>query len=278
MAGARGLFAGKTALVTGGTSGIGLAFARMVAADGGNVALIARRADRLKRVRKELATAHPDGTFASYSLSVTNYSQLKRAVSQTETKVGPIDFCFNCAGSAYTDYFADIPVSRFQQQMELNYLGSVFPAKAVAPYMRRRGRGHILNVSSVAGFLGVFGYAAYSPSKFAVMGFSRALAAELKPDGVRVSVLCPPDVDTPGLEQENERKPLETKIIGGSANLMRPEDVALYTAKKMRRGSFLILPNFESRLIYRAAMLFPSLPYWIMDRQIKTARKQKNSR
>ncbi len=271
-------YKGKTVLVTGGTSGIGLAAARLFASYGANVAIFARRGDRLKRVRKELAAAWPGGRFASYSLSVTNYSQVKKAVGQVEENLGPIDVVLNSAGAAYTDYFFDTPVRAFQQQMELNYLGTVHTAKAAGKYMVKRGRGHIVNVSSVAGFLGVFGFSAYSPTKFAVIGFSRALRAELKPAGVRVSVLCPPDVDTPGLKKENETKPIETKLISQSAALMTPDAVALYTARKLRAGRFMILPNLESRLIYFASGLCPWLPDLVMDRQIKSAQKQKKKK
>ena len=99
--------------------------------------------------------------------------------------------------------------------MDLNYFGTVNMVKALLPAMLERGSGHIVNISSVAAFLGVFGYSAYGASKYAVRGFSDVLRAEVKPLGVRVSVVFPPDMDTPGLANENKTKPFETHEIEG---------------------------------------------------------------
>ena len=85
---------------------------------------------------------------------------------------------------------------------------------------------HVINVSSIGGFIGVFGFTAYSASKFGLIGLSEALRGELKPRGIAVSVLCPPDTDTPGMARENKTKPDETHAISGNVKLMSAENVA----------------------------------------------------
>ena len=108
----------------------------------------------------------------------------------------------NSAGIQYPDYFERIPFDVFDQTVRTNLYGIWNVLAALVPAMKGSG-GHIVNVSSIAGFMGVFGYTAYSATKFGVIGFSEALRSEMRPHGIRVSVLCPPDTDTPGLAQEN---------------------------------------------------------------------------
>jgi short-subunit dehydrogenase len=137
--------------------------------------------------------------------------------------------------------------------------------------MKKKGGGHIVNVSSMAGFIGVFGYADYSASKFALMGLSETLRMELKQYGIRVSVICPPDTDTPGYELENRTKPPETWAIGGTAKLIEPEVVARALIEGVRKQRSLIMANAEGWLIYRAKRHVPSLLDWMLDRAVRKA-------
>jgi short-subunit dehydrogenase len=139
--------------------------------------------------------------------------------------------------------------------------------------MRKQG-GYIVNVSSVAGFVGVYGLSAYSASKFAVIGFSEALRSELKRFKITVSVLCPPDVDTPMLEKSNRIKPEETKAISSSASLVKPIDVAGAVIEGMGRGQFLILPGSGTKFTHFMKRLFPGLVESIMDNQIRKVAKR----
>lgn len=131
--------------------------------------------------------------------------------------------------------------------------------------------GHIVNVSSKAGFLGVFGYTGYSAAKFAVLGFSQALRSEMKKYNITISVLCPPDTDTPMLEWEDKIKPKETRAVAGTAGVMSPDDVAKIMIDGMVKKKFIIVPGFNGKFVLYASRLAPSLVEWIMDRQIKKA-------
>ena len=119
--------------------------------------------------------------------------------------------------------------------------------KALLPAMLERGSGQIVNVSSMAGFVGAFGYTAYGASKYAVRGFSDVLRLEVKPLGIRVSVVFPPDMDTPGLANENKTKPFET-FAAASTKALPPQQVAKSTLAGMRRGQYIILPGMDAQI------------------------------
>jgi len=121
---------------------------------------------------------------------------IERALASLERELGPIDILVNNAGIGAYGKVADTDVEVFEQMIRVNYLGTVYPTKAVLPGMAERRRGHIVNVASVAGRFGVPLEAAYSASKFAVVGFTEALAFEVAPLGIGVSMVNPGPVDT----------------------------------------------------------------------------------
>ena len=123
--------------------------------------------------------------------------------------------------------------------------------------------------------MGVFGYTAYNASKFGVIGFSEALRGELKPFGIRVSVLCPPDTDTPGLHEENRTKPEETRQISAGARLMQPEQVAQALLQGLRKNRFMIIPGFDGKFTYYAKRLLPGLVSMVMDWDVRKVQKAK---
>ncbi|KAK2490850.1 hypothetical protein MC885_001267, partial [Smutsia gigantea] len=122
--------------------------------------------------------------------------------------------------------------------MSVNYLGSVYPSRAVITTMKERRVGRIVFVSSQAGQLGLFGFTAYSSSKFAIRGLAEALQMEVKPYNVYVTVAYPPDTDTPGFAEENKTKPLETRLISETTSVCKPEQVAKQIVKDAIQGNF----------------------------------------
>jgi len=266
-------FERKVVLITGGSSGIGRACARLLAAHGASVVLVARNRQRLDaavsvvRSVARNATQHVAGIVAD----VTQPTEIEQAVETTLAACGRVDMLINSAGVSYPGYAHELPPARFREVIEANYFGTLHAIRAVLPDMLTRGSGHITNIGSVAGFIGVFGYATYSPSKFAVAGLAECLRAELLPRGIQVSLVCPPDVDTPMLHQENDHKPPETRAISARAGVMHADDVAWQIAAGMARGRFLILPNRESRTLFWLSRLMPGGVRYVMDRQIRRA-------
>jgi 3-dehydrosphinganine reductase len=270
------MFANRYALLTGGSSGMGKALAHLLVRRGAHVGLIARNPERLEQARQELlAEATAGQTVETFQADVRDFQAVQAVVAAVEGRGQPIDFLFNVAGFARPGYFHELPLEVFRDQMETNYFGTVHTTYAVVPYMMARRRGHIVNFSSMGGLVAVFGYTAYCPSKFAVRGFSEALRSELKPYGIGVSVVYPPDTDTPGFAVENQTKPFETRYISGSAGLMKPEEVAEAVLRGVERGRILIIPSLESRLLYIGTNLLGAATHLVMDLLVRRAQAAK---
>ena len=137
-----------------------------------------------------------------------------------------------------------------------------------------RGSGTIVNISSQAGFISIFGYSGYSASKFAVRALSEAMRAELKQHGIRVAIVFPPDTQTPQLEFEEPLKPIETRAISSQSGVLTAKQVADSTLTGLKKGNFIILPGLEGKLFYRLVNLFGNLQYPILDWMVKRARKK----
>ncbi len=181
-------------IVTGASSGIGAQLARDLAARGMRVALLARRTERLDAVATQIRSA--GGEAAVEACDVAERASVERAVGTVFGRWGRVDLLVNNAGYGRHVLFKDHDVADIERMMRTNYLGTVYATKAVLPEMRGRGRGWIVNVSSVAGKLGQPDEAAYSASKFAVAGLSEALSYELAPLGIHVMTVYPALVRT----------------------------------------------------------------------------------
>ena len=187
-------FRGTVGLVTGASSGIGAQLGRDLAARGMRVALVARRADRLRALSDEIGRG--GGEAVAVECDVADRSAVEGAVAQVLDRYGRIDLLVNNAGYGRHVLFKDHDVEDIERMMRTNYLGVVYATKAVLPAMRARARGWIVNISSVAGKLGQPDEAAYSATKFAVAGFSEGLAYEVAPLGLHVMVVYPALVRT----------------------------------------------------------------------------------
>ncbi len=267
---------GTTAIVTGGSSGIGLATAELLAARGANVAVVARDPERLEAAREAVSAARRDGSqrVLAVSCDVSDYDAVSDMVRRVESELGPVDVLMACAGFCTPMRFTELPIEEFQAHIDTNLLGVTYPARAVAPGMIARGRGHIAMVSSMGGFIGVYGYSAYSPAKFGVMGLAEVLRSELKPHGVGVTVLCPPNVDTPGYAREVSMEPAETAKINGGAKTVSPASMAEQFVAAVERGKYLVVPGVANALLYRLKGIWPELFFAVFDSDVASVRKK----
>lgn len=182
---------GSVALVTGASRGIGCATARELHARGASVGLLARSEPELAALATEL------GERTAFAVAdVADAGAVDAAVGSLVDALGPVDVLVNNAGVGAYAAVLEEERGTHERLMRVNYLGTVHPTLAVLPQMAGRRRGHIVNVASIAGRVGAPFEAAYSASKFAVVGWSEALAAEVAPLGVRVSLVNPGPVDT----------------------------------------------------------------------------------
>ena len=268
-------FRNKIAYIVGGSSGIGLSVAKLLFAYGAHVTIFSRDEHKLTRAINEISAqgALTEQTVARMQMDVADRSMVEQVLETAVRRYGIPDILINCAGRAYPHYFEDVSYEQFDETMKINFYGIWHTTKKLVPLMKEKG-GYIVNVSSIAGFLGVFGLTDYCASKFAIMGFSEALRSELKPSKIMVSVLCPPDTNTPAFEVENKTKPEETKAISESAGLMQPEDVAKALIKGMQKKQPLITPGFEGRMTCLAKRWVPSLVERVMDRTVRRVQKK----
>jgi short-subunit dehydrogenase len=180
---------GKTALITGGSRGLGLVLARELAAEGANVAICARDRGELERARADLA-ARGANAYA-FPCDVTQRAQVREMVDVVTRHFGRIDLLINNAGTIQVGPVEVMTVEDYEQAMAIHFWAPLYTTLAVLPQMRERGEGRIVNISSIGGKIAVPHLVPYSASKFALAGLSDGLRAELMKDGVVVTTVCP---------------------------------------------------------------------------------------
>jgi len=259
---------GRHVIITGGSEGIGLAAAKVALSRGAKVSLIARRAD----VLEQAATTLGDSTSWA-AADVSDAEGLQSAVDTLCDNNGPCDVLLTSAGYARPGYFHELPIDDFRQEMEVNYLGTVFAVRAVIESMIERHAGHVVVVSSVAGLLGVYGYTSYSPTKFAVRGFAEALRAEVHPFGIKTSIVYPPDTETPGLDRENFTKPAETVMISGTISPRPADVVAEAIISGIERNKLTITADAATAVLARGSGVLGPVLRQLIDRDVSSVQK-----
>jgi 3-dehydrosphinganine reductase len=270
----------NNAIITGGSSGIGLALAKQLASEGANICLLARDEEKLAQTQQEVQSLsiRKCQKVTTLSCDIRDYAALDQALNNWLSDNEYPDLVINSAGVTYPGYFQDLELSTFRWLMEINYFGTLHVCKYIVPGMIDRGYGTIINISSQAGFFGIIGYTGYTASKFAVRGFSDALRSELKPLGVQVSVVFPPDTETPQLAFEEPLKPFETKEVAGTLHPMSAEDVASETLRAARKGKYLIIPGFGGKFLYKLMGIMGNFTFTVIDWLIQKAKKKMNSK
>ncbi len=247
-------------LITGGSSGIGLALAHRYAAQGARLSLLARDPVKLAAARAAILAAVPAGAVFTFVADVAVRGEIETAIAAAEAKLGPVEVLVTSAGVAEPGYFEQLEHAVFERAMAVNYFGSVYAVKAVLPAMRRRRAGTVVLIGSGTGLFGFFGYTAYGASKFALRGFAESLRAELDGTGVHLSIVYPPDTDTPQLAAENLLKPPETAAVTAGGGLWSADAVAAYTLRGVARRRFAIAPGVPLiALLWLHSLLAPIL-------------------
>jgi NAD(P)-dependent dehydrogenase (short-subunit alcohol dehydrogenase family) len=176
----------KTLLITGVSSGFGRALAQEALAAGHKVVGTVRSAQAARDFESLCA-----GSAFARVLDVTDFDAIEGVVAEIEASVGPIDVLVNNAGYGHEGVMEESPLSEMRRQFDVNVFGAVAMTKAVLPFMRKRRRGHILNITSMGGHITMPGITYYCGSKFALEGISEALAKEVKPLGIAVTAVAP---------------------------------------------------------------------------------------
>ena len=206
-----------TALVTGASRGIGLAIARELADVGYNLALVARGEDALKQVAAEIEAAH-GVRVKRIAADLAQEDSYAKVVTETVKEFGGIDLLVNCAGLAQQGSFTDVEPAEWDKIFTVNAKAPFFICKEALPYLKQSHKPIIINIASVVGFKGYINQSVYSSSKHALTGFTKVLAKEVQPFGIRVHLISPGGVATEMVKKMRpDIKPEE---------LLQPEEIA----------------------------------------------------
>jgi len=244
--------AGRVAIVTGASAGIGEATAHVLAGAGMRVAVCARRRERLDRLAADLAATGREA--AVYGLDVTDAGAVRAMVDDVASRWGSIDVLVNNAGRGLSATVEDTKPEEFRALLELNVMAVFTATQAVLPWMRRSGRGHIINVSSIVGRRGVPYRGAYSATKFALGGLSEALRVELRGTGIDVSLVYPIGTATEFHDVESRRAGQ-----GRQGPIQSSEHVARCILRCVRRPRAEVYPFRPSWLLALASVIAPRL-------------------
>jgi short-subunit dehydrogenase len=266
---------GKNVVVTGGSYGIGEEIARALLKEGANVFTIARNKEKLDASIEGLQKdARANRTAKGYAGDVGDWPVISKVIEQIASENGGIDAVINNAGIYIPDYFEKQDVEVFERTDRTNYLGSVFTTKAALPYLLKNKKSAVVFVSSAAGLKGIFGYASYSPTKAAVLSLAEAISQELKDKGLQVTVLCPPDTETPGHAAELKIRPKECDALSESAGLMTSAEIAEIFVAGFKKGKFMVIGGFDTKLLYRLNGISPRFVDYYFGRIVAKCRRQ----
>jgi short-subunit dehydrogenase len=268
----------KTAIVTGASSGIGEATARRLARDGMHVALAARRQDELERVAREIEAG--GGQALVVPTDVRDRTAIHRMVQATLDAWGRVDVLVNNAGLGHSARVVALDPDQLREQVNVNLVAVIECAQAVLPAMMQRKSGHIINVASIAGLVGLPGSSVYSATKSAVISFSDALRREVRTSGIEVTVLCPGFVATgfsPRLRKIAQGRPdarrARLRAIESRARRLPGVMQADYVAGRIAgliqhpRRRLIIPPGWG--LLVAAAQTFPWLTDFVLSRYVE---------
>lgn len=240
----------RTALVTGASSGIGLAFAKRLARDGYRLILVARRADRLEALAKEFGQRHGAG-FEVFPADLTRPEELL-AVEDRIVGDPTLDLLVNNAGFGTVGRFAELEPEGEESEIRLNVLAVVRLARAALPGMLARGRGAIVNVSSMAGFGPSPYMATYAATKAFVNTFTEGLHEELAGTGVKVQALCPGFTRT----EFQAVAGANTDDIPGFA-WQEPDDVVAASLDGLEKGTLVVVPGLANQALSTVTSALP---------------------
>lgn len=252
----------RTAFLTGGGSGIGLHLAERLARQNVRLAVFDLRID--DAVRQRLEALAPGSIFSE--VDVRDAQALDAAVRSAVAAIGAPELAINCAGVQHARVFDELAAADFERVVAINLFGSRNFAAAVLPHLSPGAS--LVFIASLAGLVGNYGYTAYSASKFGVVGFASVLRLECRPRGVSVTVVCPPEVETPMVAEERRTAPAITMQSKQFAGVVTLDDLCEDILRGAARGEWMVVTGFRAKLTRLIARLAPGLMNRLADRMV----------
>jgi short-subunit dehydrogenase len=269
-----GAFKGRRVFLTGGSSGIGAALAKILVEDGAQVFLVARDEARLQSYARSLEplASQSGGAVHFNRLDITQRTDIGPVVSQAREAMGGIDTLINNAGIGHVASFVDTPEAVFDALVATNYVGTVDVTRACLGDLLQADDALLITVCSLAAVAGIYGYTAYCSTKYAIRGFMDCLRQELLGTNVAVSVSYPGDVETPLLAHELQIRPPENQAIAGTVQPLAADVAARKILEGAARRQFEVFLDSQSKTVNRLMRFLPGASRWYMDRCIRRAR------
>lgn len=245
-------FEGKLIYITGGSSGIGLEMGRIFAAKGADLLLIARNEQRLEDAAQALGACRLSRAqrIGTLSVDVADITDVEQKMGEALELHGPPDILVCSAGiNKWADRFENITHAMFDEVIKINLYGPRNMIHTLMPVMKRK-RAHIVILSSAAGLFGMFGYTAYGTSKAALIGLADSLRYEIKPMGMKLTLVCPPEVDTPMNLDEAKTLPREGRVVKSLALMLSPEYTAKVIVRAIAKEQYLCIPGMQTGFLF----------------------------
>lgn len=237
----------KLVYVTGGGSGIGFETAKQLLEQGARVCIFDLSLSAPKEAQlRQVAKQEEDLKF--YLLDVTYQNTVENRFSVAAKAMGVPDLIFNSAGIVSAVEMMNLGYDEWDRVISINLYGSRNVAHAAGSLLKPGGR--LALISSLSGVVGSYGYAAYAASKFGVVGLAQVLRMEWKPRGIGVSVICPPEIETPLVVNERKFRPKPTSALKSFAGHLTVEDAVDQILRSLRKQKFMIIPGIRAKLTW----------------------------
>ena len=220
----------KVAWISGATSGIGEATARLFAREGAKVAIVGRRLELSRRIAAEIKSA--GGSALAIACDVSSEKQVRDSIQRTVKEFGKLDIVVNNAGMVHIKLLHEYTEREWDNVMDVNVKSMFFASKHAIPHLRRGSRGYIVNVGSISSFVGQALTPVYTTSKHAIVGLTKSIALDYATDGIRCNCVCPGITDTPMLREHlnatvNPEATLQNRLRRVPMGVaLTPDDVA----------------------------------------------------
>jgi 3-dehydrosphinganine reductase len=266
----------RVSVITGGSSGLGLALGHALAAGGDRVILVARDAAKLEAAVRSITQECVTNTVFCKMGDVAIGADMQMVADQVAAENGGIDLWINSAGIMREGYFEKLTDNDFREVFDINLFGTINCVRAALPYLRE-SKGQIVNIASMAAHTGVFGYSAYCASKHALKGLTESLYHELRAQGITVQLICPPEFESPmATSLEDSRSP-----ENAAHTLMIPREpvdvIVRDTLKAIATGRYHTITGFRARVMGLVIQHFPGFARSIAQLTIRRVQKARNT-